>query len=348
MEIVMIAPLRNEVKAGLFVVVAVFLFVASIFVMGRERHLFQRQFSYFAHFQDVKGLQEGAPVRLGGIGIGRVEDVSFTPDEHHNGVRVTLHINEAFHARLHTDAKAIIETQGLLGDRFINILGGSTSDIIPEGGIIESVEPTDLGAMADEVKKIAERSQAALDHFDQMLVTLNDTTLSELALTSRGVRQAVEAVNTGSGFLHALLYSEDLSTSLGTTFKNISTTSDALRRGESALSRLIFDKKLGHSFQEGLDSASRASTNLSGLLEELGRSKGFLKSLFAPEGSPSSSTFADILEDTKQITRALASGRGTLGAFIMDSKVYDNLTEVTDEAKRSTLLRYAIRSSVEK
>jgi hypothetical protein len=43
---------------------------------------------------------------------------------------------------------------------------------------------------------------------------------------------------------------------------------------------------------------------------------------------------------------ALASGTGTLGALILDPQLYDNLVEVTDGAKRSFILRQAIRSSL--
>ena len=43
---------------------------------------------------------------------------------------------------------------------------------------------------------------------------------------------------------------------------------------------------------------------------------------------------------------ALSRGTGTLGALLVDPKLYDNLTEITDGAKRSFLLRQAVRSSL--
>ena len=55
---------------------------------------------------------------------------------------------------------------------------------------------------------------------------------------------------------------------------------------------------------------------------------------------------AKAAENLKTTTDALAHGTGTLGALLVDPKLYDNLVEVTDGAKRSFLLRHAVRSSL--
>ena len=54
----------------------------------------------------------------------------------------------------------------------------------------------------------------------------------------------------------------------------------------------------------------------------------------------------EVTADLKSASRALAHGEGTLGALLVDSQLYDNLIEVTDGAKRSFLLREAIRSTL--
>ena len=53
-----------------------------------------------------------------------------------------------------------------------------------------------------------------------------------------------------------------------------------------------------------------------------------------------------ILENLDKASTSLAKGSGTLGALLMDSTLYDNMIEVTDDAKRSLLLRSAIRSTL--
>jgi hypothetical protein len=51
-------------------------------------------------------------------------------------------------------------------------------------------------------------------------------------------------------------------------------------------------------------------------------------------------------QNLKVATDALANGTGTLGALLVDPRLYDNLVEITDGAKRSFLLRQAVRSSL--
>jgi len=50
----------------------------------------------------------------------------------------------------------------------------------------------------------------------------------------------------------------------------------------------------------------------------------------------------------KRASEALANGNGTIGALLVDPSLYDNLVQITDGAKKSTILRYAIKSSLNK
>ena len=60
----------------------------------------------------------------------------------------------------------------------------------------------------------------------------------------------------------------------------------------------------------------------------------------------SKAPFTETADNMRVATEALAKGTGTLGALLVDPQLYDNLVEVTDGAKRSFLLRQAIRSSL--
>ena len=68
----------NELQAGLFVTFGVFLFIIIVWMLGQDRQIFERQEHYTATFKDVQGLSEGAPIRLGGITVGRVDKIGFS------------------------------------------------------------------------------------------------------------------------------------------------------------------------------------------------------------------------------------------------------------------------------
>lgn len=317
--------------------------------MGRERQLFTRQLTYYAHFKDVKGLHAGAPVRLGGIGIGRVDKVAFTDNVNDPTVEVTLLINQDFTPRIRSDALAIIETQGLLGDRFINLIGGQDEKELPTFAVMRSAEPADLGAITDEVKKISEKASSAMTNLDGVLAQLQSGGVKEITEAAKGISQLVKTVNEGDGVLHQIFYEKQLATDISATATNVAATTKAILEGDGVLNKLVFDANAGNAISGSMVGIGEASIGLRDLLNEINRSKGLLKSLLvddapATDGQTPSQNAAAILANLAKASEALASGKGTLGALLMDAKLYDNVTEVTDEAKRSFLLRQAIRS----
>ena len=111
-------------RVGVFVVIALVAFVAVIYVLGARARLFEPRYTIHADFTEVGGLREGATVRLAGVQIGRVTDVHLPPQPG-GKVRVDLTIGRQFADRIRKDSVARIETQGLLGDRIVEITVGT-------------------------------------------------------------------------------------------------------------------------------------------------------------------------------------------------------------------------------
>jgi phospholipid/cholesterol/gamma-HCH transport system substrate-binding protein len=142
--------------------------------------------------------------------------------------------------------------------------------------------------------------------------------------TAKDVSDLLHEIRTGKGVLHALVYSD---------------------RGDKAVQRLF----------EASDSVAVASDNLSSLLAAARTGNGLLHDLIYTDVEPGVVakrieqvliSLANTAQNLKVTSDALAQGTGTLGALILDPKLYDNLVEVTDGAKRSFILRQAIRSSL--
>src|SRR5215207_4552282 len=126
--------------------------------IGALARYFERKYDLVAEFKEVGGLIEGATVRLAGVQIGRVTDVSLAP-EPGGKVRVTLTIARAFADRIRSDSEASIVTQGLLGDKLIEIsTGTSAAPPLPPGSRLISREPVEMGRVfaegADALAKI--------------------------------------------------------------------------------------------------------------------------------------------------------------------------------------------------
>jgi phospholipid/cholesterol/gamma-HCH transport system substrate-binding protein len=67
----------TDIKVGIFVTLGVATLMLVVFVIGQERHFFERPVFLKAFFSNVAGLKVGAPVRLAGVDVGIVSRIDF-------------------------------------------------------------------------------------------------------------------------------------------------------------------------------------------------------------------------------------------------------------------------------
>lgn len=354
--------LRNEVKAGTFVLLSIVLVAALILTMGRERQIFAKQSKFHAYFKDVKGLSAGAPVRMGGIPVGRVDKVGFSGEPLDQKVKVTLLINSDFLERVRKDSLVSIDTQGLLGDRFVSLSGGIDPVPIAPNTTLASVEISDLQQVMQRAQVAVDNTSQITERINQSLEGLSPETFRNVASASQSIAEIFKAIKTEEGFMHRLIYSESegkkLVESIASTSKDIADLAKEVRSGRGILHALVYsdggDRAVQRLF-DASDSVASASDNLSALLLQAKNGKGLLHDLIYTDIEPGVVakrieqvlvSLATMANNLKVTSDSLVQGTGTLGALILDPKLYDNLVEVTDGAKRSFILRQAIRSSL--
>ncbi len=82
----------------------------------------------FATFDDIGGLSPRSSVRVGGVGVGRVESIDLDED-----LRARVRLNLARDLELSIDSAAAIRTSGLLGDQFIALEPGAEDELLVSG-----------------------------------------------------------------------------------------------------------------------------------------------------------------------------------------------------------------------
>ncbi len=279
----------KDLLAGLFLLTGVGLFFLSLLVLGRERNLFGLFTPFISYFSDVRGLNVGAPVRLSGISVGRVANIDLSSDFKESRVQVTLEVQDEFVNRIRTDSVASIETQGLLGDKFININNSSLGKPLARNGVIAAVESADLNSIVRKVETLADSTTTGMQAISDLSKAFDPAKLKETVDNLQNITRSL---------------------SNSTAASDLSEVIRELKTGNGLLHALIYSPHDGTQFSDSLKSFARATANL------------------------------------EQITESLSKGSGTLGALLIDSKVYDNLVEVTDDAKRSIVLRSVVRSAL--
>jgi phospholipid/cholesterol/gamma-HCH transport system substrate-binding protein len=85
-----------------------------------------------AHFDNIGGLKERAPVKASGVLVGRVSKISFDAQKYDAVVTMKLERRIPFS----TDTTASILTSGILGEQYVGLETGGEADQLKEGGQI--------------------------------------------------------------------------------------------------------------------------------------------------------------------------------------------------------------------
>ncbi|NMC64464.1 MAG: MCE family protein [SAR324 cluster bacterium] len=348
-----------ELKAGGFVLTALFLFTLFIWVLGNERQIFSKQQEFYALFKDVKGLSEGAPVRLGGISIGRVSKISFSTDYRNPNINVTLLINEDYLERIRSDSLVSIETQGLLGDRFVNISMASGGRPLPPGSMLSSTEPADISQVFQKAQQIVDNTVKISENVNKFFGEGGESAMANISNGAKSLSNILKEIESGNGILHGIIYKDDpegkFANGITKITNDLSAMTKEIREGDGIIHALIFDKEGKSSvreFRNAVKNVADLSAKVAEIALEIKDGKGLAHELIFGQ-SPQSiadlfSKLNETVDNVKKASDALSNGTGSLGALLIDPQLYENLVEITDGAKRSFLLRQAIRASLGK
>src|SRR5690606_27828842 len=159
----------REVRVGALLIVALAPLAYGILRVGEIFDIFARRYELVALFPTAAGLTEGSPVTLAGQRVGQVKRIDFIPMEQKRGgnhVALTLAVAEEVQEQIREDSQARLRTQGLLGDRFVDVAPGTpAARVLQPGDTLPSVPPPELEdvlATAAEVLADAQRVMRGL------------------------------------------------------------------------------------------------------------------------------------------------------------------------------------------
>jgi phospholipid/cholesterol/gamma-HCH transport system substrate-binding protein len=354
---------ENPFRAGVFILICLVALIIGIFTLGKERRLFTRQSEFVTSFSDVSGLAQGAPVRIGGINAGRVTSIGFTEDIENKRVHVELKVDNKFLDRIREDSVASIETQGLLGDKYIGISAGSKGlPILKEGQTLQSRDSADIGNLISKAQTIVENVTKVSVSLADTLGELDKSTFTNLADGAKGFASIADQIKNGDGLAHRIFYSKEdadkIMANLGQSTESLNNILNEVKSGDGFLHSVIYDKTdkgLFKNLAATAEALGESAQLISEVANEIKTGNGLLNNLIYEDSPDLTNVLNDTVlklnssaESIKKASEALANGNGTIGALLIDSDLYDNLVEVTDGAKRSFILRQAIRSSLER
>lgn len=161
--------MSTSIKTGIFVVVGIGLFCLGLFLIGSSTNLFGSHFTVYTQFNNIDALTSGATVRVGGMDAGQVAGIQ-VPKGPAGQFRLKLHVDKKFHPIVRKDSTVSIETEGFVGNKFVNIAKGSAnSPECPAGCTLPSQESASMGQLMREASTLAVQIQGTIQHADGVL-----------------------------------------------------------------------------------------------------------------------------------------------------------------------------------
>jgi len=153
-------------RLGLFIVAALAVLVIAVFLIGSRESLFQSTYQLRAEFQNVAGLSDGADVRVGGLHQGTVKRIQL-PKQPDGKVTVTMDLQKATREVLKKDSVAAIKSEGLIGDKYVEISFGSDGGIqLKDGDTIATEPPLDVSNLVKKADQLLDSAQSAVTNLD--------------------------------------------------------------------------------------------------------------------------------------------------------------------------------------
>jgi phospholipid/cholesterol/gamma-HCH transport system substrate-binding protein len=155
-------------RLGAFIVVALVVLAAGVFIIGSKNYLFRSTYQLKAQFDNVAGLSNGADVQVGGVHSGTVHSIDL-PHKPGEKVTVVIDLDKSTHEIIKRDSVASIETEGVLGNQFLAISFGSAGQAdVKDGDVIESEPPLLMADMLKKANGILDSSQQATEHLNSV------------------------------------------------------------------------------------------------------------------------------------------------------------------------------------
>jgi len=176
-------------RVGVLVVLALLCLSAGIFLIGDKDFLFSSTYRLKADFQSVAGLNNGAEVRIGGIHQGTVKEIDL-PSQPDGKVTVVMNLRSPTRNLIKKDSRASIKTEGLLGDKYVEISFGSPmAEPVGNDDTIASETPKDV---TEETRALTNEAHEGLNAFRDNMDALQHNFLLRGFFEKRGYHDTSE------------------------------------------------------------------------------------------------------------------------------------------------------------
>ncbi|MCU7551006.1 MlaD family protein [Chitinophagaceae bacterium LB-8] len=291
------ANVKRAVTVGIFIFIGLVIFVAGILILGGQKRTFEKKIKLRAVFSNVGGLQKGNNVWFSGVKIGTVDKIEFKSTSQ---VEVIMKVEEEVKRYIRRNSKARISSEGFIGNKIVEIFGGSMNS--------PNVNSNDLLGVEESMST------------DELMATLQKNNQNLLVITNN-FKEISARLSKGQGSVGKLLTDESLANSLNATavtLRQASVNAQKLTANIAAYSAQFQNKG---SFVHDLVTDTIIFNRLKAATTEL---------------NMVSKTGSDVVNDLKVASSKLNSNNSVVGTLLNDQETANNLKLTLRNLQTST------------
>ncbi len=319
----------TETKVGIFVLLGIIILAFMTVTVGKF-HLFKEAgYRVYVLFDSAAGVVRNSPVRIAGVHVGTVERIFLERGKAKVALRIPPDV------QLHEDAMAYLKSEGLLGERYVEIFPGSEQKprLREEGLIQQGAPPASIEEVLSRLSGIGDDFKGVLEPLGQLLEGIDpekvghlvsnfeifSRDLPHLAADARetlgNFRDISAKVQRGEGTLGKLINDEEAYEDVRKTLMALRDVAEKVQRGEGTLGKLISD-------DEAYEDVRKTLVALRDVAEKVQRGEGTLGKLITDD-----ETYEDVrkmLVALRDVAEKVQRGEGTLGKLINDDEAYED------------------------
>ena len=363
---------EKTLRVGLLVAISMFVLMLFLFFIGAEQQIFARKNEYHVQLENVSGLAQGNPVRMAGVTIGTIKDITLPRDPKERNVRIELMLDRKYEDRVRQDSRARLKKLGLLtGDSYVDITPGTPRfPVLEPGSLIPAQKQTNVDQLissgedlVDNLVQISyslknilgrvDRGEGLLGELTSAPETrqrITDTFLATLNKTNAALSHMESRKGVLGKLIYDDVYAEQLTASIASAAQSLQSITGNVQRsfesGDGMLPALLNDPEGKRRVNELVENLRVTTANLSTFSTSMSKGEGLLPRLINDKqyGDQALAEFTLLVSQLNETVRKLNAGEGTAGKLIADPSLYESVNDILIGINESRLLRWLIRN----
>jgi phospholipid/cholesterol/gamma-HCH transport system substrate-binding protein len=348
----------NQLRVGIFVLVSIVVLIFLILNASGDINPFKKRLHLKARFADANGLRKGSEVRLSGVRVGKVDDITLLPPSTEptaQRVEAVMTIDSVIDGRpaterIREDSTAQQGSPSLLGNEMlINISPGTAlSPQIKDGAILRSSSANTVNDFATSGTDLAQRLSKLSDQMSLIVKDVqdgkgtvgrlfNDEALyNNLNSTVRETEDVMRLIKSGNGSAGRFVNDPALYNNANEIAVQLRLIAQDLRSGRGTAGKLLTNDELYNRINRTADRLDRSVEQINSMIADINAGHGTLGKLLKDEqmyndARAAIARFNTTAERIDNIVAGAQRGEGTVGKLLTDEALYSNVNQLSSE-----------------